>query len=134
MNTIAKLESSDGIFEVETIRIDFKRRTLKGEFNGIKFIDNDTKQAVIYVPALEISGYGENYDKAHELLMATVTEYFPYLKKLTTEEFENEFRKLGWKKGFFNKQYSKASVDIDGVLQNINAEGNKVELMSLTAA
>lgn len=134
MGSLTQFAASDKPFNKETFRIDLSKQKIAGNFNALRFIDNDTKQAVIYIPALEISGYGESFEKANEIVKFSVSEFFGYLSKLPQSEIENELHKLGWEKGFFNKQFSKGHVDVNGQRQGLNAENNKVEQIALTAA
>lgn len=131
---ISHFKSSDKRISRETLRIDFAKKVYKGEFTAFKFIDKDTKQAVIYVPAFEMSGYGETFEKADEILKCNLDNYFQHLNKLSFSEVALELKELGWEKSFFNKQFSKAYVDMNGHPQNLNAEGNRVEQIALTAA
>jgi hypothetical protein len=118
----------------EKLRIDLRKHKITTQVNGYRFIDKDTKQAVTYLPAFELSGYGETFEKADEILRFSLKEYFDYLVKLPSGEIQIELAKLGWKKGLFNKEYSKTYVDENGVLQNLNAENDHVERIALTAA
>jgi hypothetical protein len=86
------------------------------------------------MPALDISGYGETIDKAEKILIYNVQQYFTYLLNLPADQVQIELSKIGWKKGIFNKEYSKAYIDINGELQNFNAENDKVERVALTTA
>lgn len=133
MNSLTSFVASDKPFDKETFRIDLSKRRFNGRFNSLRFIDKDTKQAVIYIPALEISGYGESFEKANEIVKFSVNEFCDYLSKLSQRQIENELHNLGWKKSFFNKQFSKSYIDINGQLQNLNAENNQVEQIALTA-
>lgn len=127
MGSLTSFVASNKPFDKETFRIDLSKRSFTGNFNALRFIDKDTKRAVIYIPALEISWYWENFEKANEIIRFSVTEFFDYLSTLSQSEIEDELYKLGWKKGFFNKQFSKAYIDVNGQLQNLNAENDKVE-------
>lgn len=86
------------------------------------------------MPALDISGYGETLEKAEEILKYTLQEFFIHLLKLTPSKLQIELAKLGWRRGIFNKEYSKTYVDINGELKNLNAENDQVERIALTTA
>lgn len=117
------------------IKIDLFNKSIKGSFAGISFIDKDTKQYVSYIPALEISGYGDNREKAEEMIKFSMHELFFHLIHLSKGELDAEMRILGWKKNiFFNKQFSNAYIDMEGALQNFNVEENSVKRIKLIAA
>lgn len=122
------------ISNANNLRIDLKAGIVKGSLSGIVFIDKDTKQYVSYMPALDISGYGETQQKAEEMITFSLTQFFDYLFNLTKSEVDSEMRKYGWKKSIFNKQFSKSFIDINGVLQNFNVEENSINPITLTAA
>jgi hypothetical protein len=121
-------------FDQESLRVNFGKQHITAKVNAVRFIDKDTKMSVIYIPALELSGYGESFGQAEEMLSFNVSELFTHLVQLSLNKLEAELRDMGWKKSLFNKVYSKASVDMGGVLQNFNAENDTVEPVALTAA
>ena len=101
---------------------------------ALKFIDKDTKQHVIYLPSFDISGYGETPEKATEMAKFSLIDFFEYLFTLPKDKLQIELAKFGWKRSMFQKDFSKAYIDGNGELQNLNAEDNKVERVTLTAA
>lgn len=121
-------------FDQESLQVDFEKQHIAAKVNAVGFIDKDTKMSVIYIPALEISGYGESLEQAKEMLHFNVSELFAGLVQLSSEELEAELGSMGWRKDLLDKVYSKAFVDMRGVLQNLNAENDTVETMALTAA
>ena len=123
--------------EKEELRINISKRHghIKAAVNIYSFVDKDTKQHVLYTPALEMSGYGETQEKAKEMIEFVIKDWMKYVKDLPVEKIQKELLDLGWKKsGYFNKQYSRAYVDDEGKLKNLNAENDKVERLSLIAA
>jgi hypothetical protein len=106
---------------------------INARLNALRFKDAETNQVVYYLPSLDISGYGEDADKAMELAKFSVQEYFGYLLRLSQKKREEELRELGWKHNKLrHKEYSKAFVDDQGELQNFAIEG-KVERLTLVA-
>lgn len=101
---------------------------------ALKFVDKDTKQKCVYLPSLDISGYGETDEKATEMAKFCIIDFFQYLFTLPPDKLQIELAKFGWKRSMFKKDFSKAYVDGNGVLQNLNAENDKVERVTLTAA
>lgn len=126
---------SNSLLIEETLRINRSAKNIKGRLAAFSWIDADTNQHVVYIPSLEITGYGENRNKAVEMLDFSVKEYLTSLIRLPKGQLEEELFKLNFKKNkFFNKEFSKAYVDLAGELQNFNAVDNKVEKLTLESA
>ena len=69
------------------------------------------------------------------MLKFSISELFDYIINLSFKQIEIELRKYGWKKNrILQKQYSKSFVDINGDLQNLNAEEGTIERFELHAA
>jgi len=99
------------------------------------FIDKDTKQHISYSPALEISGYGDTYEKSIDMMRFSISEFLQHFKYLPPKETEKELLELGWKKSWFkNRDFSKSYVDISGQLQNFNADEGSVKRHLLQVA
>ncbi len=119
----------------DILRVNKAAGKIHAVFHLYRFKDKDTNQIIVYCPSIDFTGYGENSDKATEMLKFSILDYFEYLIELPTKQIEEELRKLGWKHDkLLNKQYSKAYVDINGELQNFNAVDNKVERLTLATA
>ncbi len=100
-----------------------------------KLIDKDTKQVVLYNPSLQLSGYGDTEKQAFDIIRFNLDEHSKYLTNLSYSNLQKELMKLGWKKDpFRGREFSNAYVDLDGKLQEFNAEENSVERLSLTTA
>jgi hypothetical protein len=111
------------------------KNNVTGNLNAVEFQDADTKQFIIYFPALQISGYGETAEKAIELAKFSINEYFGYLNSLSPKKREIELRLNGWEfNKFRNKDFSKVYVDGEGELQNFNAVEGKVKHLTIEAA
>lgn len=114
------------------IRIHHGKHKIHAGLSVYRYVDKDTKQVVVYIPALEITGYGETVKKAEEMLNFSVQNMFDYWVKLSSKELKKELTELGWKQNVFrSKEYSKAFVDANGELQNF-AVDKKVEKLALT--
>lgn len=97
--------------------------------NVITFRDKDTKQFVKYIPALEITGYGDTPIQANEMLNFCIDDFFKYIIKLSPKKLNAQLYNLGWRMNKFDhKEYSNTFVDTDGKLNNFNAEENSVEI------
>jgi hypothetical protein len=130
-----EFEITDAFTTKNTLSINLRSGKISGVLSGVVFIDKDTKQYISYIPAFDISGYGETKEKAREILKFSLDQLFSHLTDLSQEELQIEMKKLGWNKSrFFNKQFSTAYVDVNGVLQNFNVEANSIQGITLTAA
>lgn len=112
-----------------------QHKRFRGYINIMRFTDKDTKQIVLYAPALEISGYGETEQKAFSMIKESINSLFDILSELSHNDLNVELGKLGWKKNKLrNKDFSRAYVDEDGNLKNFNAIDNKIDRLALVAA
>lgn len=141
--SILKLQPSGlgGAGKADTLHFSNKRvgnmrhKKFSGYINIMRFTDKDTRQIVLYAPALEISGYGETEQKAFSMIKESINSLFDMLSNLSHTDLGIELGKLGWKKNKLrNKDYSRAYVDEDGNLKNFNAVDNKVDRLALVAA
>jgi hypothetical protein len=99
-----------------------------------RFIDKDTKQIILNIPALGITSYGENEPKAIQMLNFSIDNFFEFIVSLSRKQQEHELQKLGFSKvSHSNKEFSKSHVDSDGDLQNFNANAEEVQLLSVVA-
>lgn len=112
--------------------IRINKTKISAQLSMLKYIDKDTKQHVLFLPAFEISGYGENEDKALEMLKFVLNEVNKEIITSSPKDRNSFLASLGWKQATFrNKEFSKAYVDINGNLQNFNAVDNKIERLTL---
>ncbi|MFZ4547769.1 MAG: hypothetical protein ACOYN4_10055 [Bacteroidales bacterium] len=58
-------------------------------------IFKDDNAHIMYCPALDLSGYGNNEDEAQKSFQVTLGEFFLYTLRKKT--LESELKKLGWK-------------------------------------
>jgi len=133
MNTKIQIEKGSP-FSKQTLHIN-KNKDININCTAIKFIDKDTKQFVLYIPVLELSGYGETIESAIEMLNFSIDDFCTYLRTLQQKELNVYLVNLGWRHDTFSKKdYLKAFVDSDGALLDYNALDNKIEYIGLQAA
>lgn len=107
--------------------------TVTASISVFRYQDKDTKQFILYIPSLEISGYGETKEKATQMAQQSVAEYLISLAKLSQKQVEKELSSLGWMHSKIrNKDYSKSYVDLSGELKDFAVNQN-VEQELLTA-
>jgi hypothetical protein len=111
-----------------------KGAQIKGFLNVYRYRDKDTRQIVLYIPSLEISGYGADATKADEMLMFSLKEFFHYLGRLSPKELHKELAQLKWKQNpMKHKDYSNPAENVKGQLDALNAVGNQIEKLTLVA-
>ena len=119
----------------DSLRINKSDRNIKAHVSLLNFRDKETRQYIQLCDSLDITGYGETPEKAREMVLFSISNYFDYLIDLPAKQIEVELRNLGWKHSLLHtKQYSKVFVDISGELQNFNAVDDKVEREILETA
>tara|TARA_R110002072_G_scaffold262818_3_gene421693 strand:+ start:2816 stop:3208 length:393 start_codon:yes stop_codon:yes gene_type:complete len=83
---------------------------------------------VFYSPSLEVSGYGKTKSIAEKSFNHNMKQFCDDLHELKQSEQRKVLRQLGWRQQkYATKQFSKAYVDNDGILQNLE----HAELQSL---
>ena len=107
------------------IRIHPAKNSINVDITTFEFEENN--QLVLYIPSLEISGYGNNYSEAKEMLDEAVKYFLQNLIKLPKERINLELSKLGFiRKKYKTKEYSKAYIDKDGALKGFDIAKDKV--------
>lgn len=117
------------------VKVNRSKRRITGVMNVLRFQDKDTNQYLAYCPSFDISSYGETKDKATEMLKASIDSFFSHLLSLSVKKMDEELRELG----FLHvkdktKEFSKAYVDINGEMQELNALNDEIEHLQLEAA
>lgn len=83
---------------------------------------------VLFAPSVQLSGYGKNEKEALESFQLSLELFSEEVLHLKADKRKIELQKLGWKQEKLKtKNFSKAYIDANGVLQNFDA-GSKVEL------
>ena len=72
----------------------------KGKIHGTLqlHILEEGSNLIMYLPALELSSYGYNFQEANEMLKVVLDDYFSSLINRSTEQIHDELQKLGWTK------------------------------------
>ncbi len=116
----------------ETLKVNHRRKEIRLKARLLRFRDKDTRQIILYIPSLDITGYGADENKAAKMLDYSIQEYFGFLTSLSQKELGNELTRKGWKHTpYANKEYSKAFVSSDGELRNFNAAADEVEQLTV---
>lgn len=134
MGSFIDYKESNTVLAAQQLHINLQTRVIISSLTIFKFIDKDTKQHVFYLPALDITGYGETTEKANEMMRFSIDDFFKHLISLNYEEIQNELAAFGFKNNVFEKDFSRLFFDLNGQLKDLNAEGNKVEMSTLIAA
>lgn len=106
----------------ETIRIK------KGNVS-IKIITSTGLENDVYVvlsPSILVSGYGATEDEAKESFLHNLKVFVDDILELSQNDRDNYLLSLGFKQERLkNKNFSRAYVDSNGALQNLNIENQK---------
>ena len=98
MSPVRKFKNAKATEEaVESLHINRNTGKIAFRLVNYKYRDKDTRQMVIYFPSLELSGYGESEEKAEEMALFSIDEYFKYLIKLAPGTMDKELSVVGWK-------------------------------------
>lgn len=126
---------TEGPTKNETLKINTRKGILKMQVNGLSFIDKDTNQHIIFIPSLELSAYGETKAKAKEMIIESFKLFSDHIIEMSDSARIEYIASLGWKRNsIFPKQFSKAYIDENGVLQNFNAIDSSIEKFALATA
>lgn len=116
----------------QSLVINQNKKKIKSILTRIVFADKNTNQIIMYIPALDISGYGSTEGEAKEMLDFSVDEFYEYLIELPLRKIQQILSALGWKRNkLHNKEYSNAHVDVDGVLKNFNPIKETVKVSTI---
>lgn len=131
---MAEFNFSSQKLDQDLLRIDFTKKKIRFEGNVVRFRDKDTRQIVVYIESLDISGYGNTGEKANEMASFLLKDFFNWLVNQPQKRIDDELRALGWRHvKYKNKEYSRSYVDGDGNLKDFNAVGDEVERLSIVA-
>lgn len=122
-----KIEKSRSRTSEETLRILRSKGRAHGKVNIISYRDKDTRQIIMYIPSFDITGYGNTPEKAQEMVKFSFNEYLDMLLHLQSGHMEKVLKKLGWQKKVDTIEFSKAYIDSEGKLKNLNAVADEIE-------
>ena len=105
-------------FPYETEQLKVSSSELKVRINVLS--GQQDEFFVCLSPSLNVSGYGSTKKEAQISFEENIKIFILDFLKLPVASRTKELRKMGWKQQkIFKKQFSKAFVDQDGVLQNL---------------
>lgn len=103
-------------YEVEQMKI--TKNAISTRVNVASGKDGDFW--VCISPSLNVSGYGETLQEAQISFKENMKTFYLDILSLSVKERSNVLAEMGWQQQkFFKKQYSKAFVDQEGILQNL---------------
>lgn len=134
MGKLGKFAISKKTHPHDALRVNMGTRKVSANLRLYKFRDKDTQQIVLYIPSLDISGYGSTLEKAYEMIRSSIEYFIEQLAGMSAKKVEEELFSLGWKHDKIkNEEYAKAYIDITGQLKNFNAVADEVEILTLEA-
>lgn len=106
---------------------------IKGGTMSFKLVTGNGKDGDYYVvvaPSVQVSGYATTQIEAHKAFDENIDTFCEDLMSLSIEQRETELRKLGFQKEkFHTKNFSKAYVDSNGVLQGIEPQTLQINML-----
>ena len=131
---MGKIVISEEASNTDLLRLDVNKKQARLTTSLFKYRDVDTRQIVLHIPSLDISGYGSDEEKAMEMLNFSIDQFFSWITKLSHKQIPSELTKLGWRHiKYKNKEYSQTFVDANGKLNNFNAVAGEVERLTIHA-
>lgn len=105
-------------FPYDTEQLRITKKSLSVRVNVISGKDGDFW--VCISPSLNVSGYGKTIEEARKSFSENMEVFSDDILDTLPSERNKILRQLGWKqKKYFKRQFSKAYVDEDGILQNL---------------
>lgn len=101
--------------------------------NGYHFIDEDTKMHMIYVPALEISGYGDSIEEADNMVYTSIKDLCKEFVKLSLKDLGADLTRLGWAKEKLHSKIFKPNFNTEEVLKEDGIENYQLKEFNLAA-
>ena len=113
-----QLRADDSSSHIDEIKISNSLSRFTGNFKTFFFKDHD--QFVLYLPSLNMTGYGDTKLEAKEMLDEVMKDWIDMLLNLTPDLQKVELKKYGWNQELYRKKQfrSKVSVDKNGILRN----------------
>jgi hypothetical protein len=113
----------------ETIRI----KQGKIRINVITASGKDGEHFIVVTPSLLVSGYGNTSEEAQQSFKHNMVLFCKDLLALNHDVRDAELRKLGFvQEKLATKNFSKAYVDENGVLQGLEPNTKKVSMLEAT--
>jgi len=111
-----KYEVLESSVNLESIRI--SKDQIKANLNVVS--GKDLEQWVFISPSLNVSGYGKTEDDAKQSFIHNMETFMIDFVDLDQDSKNRYLKELGWEqKKYFSRRYSKAFMDKDGILQNL---------------
>ena len=115
---MGKRTSSFGNFPYDTEQLRITKNSISVRINVIS--GKDGEYWICISPSIDVSGYGKSIEEAKTSFDENMDVFFDDLIVLPSVEKKTVLREMGWRqKRYLKKQFSKAFVDEDGILQNL---------------
>lgn len=108
----------------EYIKINLKRQHIAAKLRTFSFQEGNTH--IVYLPSVEISGYGDTIEEAHDLAKITLNDFSQNLFKLPESKIYAVLRELGWERDrFFQKKMNNLSnITYEDIKKEFNIPDN----------
>lgn len=129
---MGRLQFLDKVSTKDTLRVNPSKNRVELTA-GMYKITEKNDHIILYIPSLNLSGYGDSVDEAREMLQFSLDEYFNYFFKLSRKQQAEELQNKGWNKVWLSsKEFSKVHVNINGELEGY-ADAAKIEFLTVEA-
>lgn len=116
--------------EREFIKFNFRRKQLDGNLKAHSFFSDGYE--FVYIPSLNISGYGNTQEEAKEMAKVCIKDFAETLFASGEKRAIEEIKNLGWKKDKYFNKFNAPFVDKNGILREFNlSEETKIETSSM---
>lgn len=90
----------------------------KAHLMSVSFVDGD--HTIIYIPSINVSAYGSNFEEADEMMKVSIHEAMLAFNRLSHAELIAQLKSYGWERNVFYKtDLSKsAHIDKEGILRD----------------
>ena len=103
----------------QSMNVDVRKGHIKAEMAVLSFLDNG--HFISYLPALDLSGYGDSKKESFQMLNELLESVFTTYLSLTERQLQRELLKFGWQKDRYKRRkYIGAFVDERGILNNLD--------------
>jgi len=108
----------------EVLKLDFNKKSLQAKLNAFGFKDGEFY--ILYIPSLEISAYGDDYNDAMQMLKESLDVFSEDIFNIPIKNAKNLLKKLGWQpnKIFKKKMEQTKNISPEYLIKEYNLPDN----------
>ena len=122
--SITDISNKTNLMKVEILKINKKKQTIFFKLQIHSFKEGAFE--IVYIPSLEISGYGETKAEAMELMKTSLFIFGENILKSVNHKITEDLKELGWEQhSYFKKQLNNISnTTFDDIKRQFNIPDN----------